>query len=173
MSKNAFASDMGGDVVPSEVEPAPATVSFHIVEVDPADIARYRERLAGSAAPAAWVAGWLAQCVRRWAESGTVRRDALREALAVATVWQEVSVARPALALTCPTCAAPLSPAGTHDCQPRIIARGSSGPTPRQDKALYAGYQESFCDSCGWRRAARGTDVCSYCERANALGGAQ
>lgn len=194
MSKNAFASDMGGDIVPSDetkcrhcgkpieyvrdvqvgdfgpvsdwrhvaglwhcvngggvdhAEPessadvatftaavervsaefggeAPA-VSFNIIDQpEPADVERYRERLARSGQPGAWVAGFLAQYVRQWAQSGTISPDALREALAVATVWQEISTARPVLSVTCATCGAPLTPAGTHDCQPRIVARGGA-----------------------------------------------
>lgn len=128
MSKNSFASDMGGGIVPSDFPccEAPA-VSFDIIDQPAPDaVERYRERLARSPQPAAWVAGFLAQYVKRWAESGTITDLALCEALAVATVWQEISTARPALLVTCATRGAPLQPFATHDCQPRIVARGGA-----------------------------------------------
>lgn len=118
-------------------------ISFPTIEPDPADVARWRQRLAGSAQPGAYAAGYLANYIEHMAGSGTVDAVRLRQALAVAVAWDAVSRERKEavhrfLASTCAICGGPVS----HDeCPgPRVITMPSSADLgliePRADAAL-------------------------------------
>lgn len=138
MSKSAFASEEPAETV--------ARVSFTIIDgPDPTEVQAWRQRLAGSGDPSAYVAGYLAQYVRSVAESGTVSAVTLRKALALATVWDEMSRSYMLKRYTCTRCAQPTKPgAGLCDaCEEAskrytgVPAVGSlAGVEPRQDKAL-------------------------------------